>query len=277
MKIAIQGGKASFHDEAVQLYFGENNHELIECATFRGLCNNLANGDADLAVMAVENTLAGSILPNYGLINEYSFHISGEVYLHIVQNMMALPGQKLQDIATVKSHPMALNQCSKYLEELQWIRGIESEDTAESAREISEKQLTGTAAIASKRAAELYNLEIIAPGIENVKQNYTRFLILSAAPQPVEDNVNKTSINFKVKHTPGALASVLNLFKEHNLNMSLIQSIPIPGHPGEYNFHIDFICNDPELCKCALEELKTKTNELKLFGMYKAGKLPYEN
>lgn len=277
MKIAIQGGKASFHDEAVQAYFGENSHELLECPTFRGLSNSLKNGEVDLAVMAVENTLAGSILPNYGLIEEYSFNIIGEVYLRIEQNLMALPGQNLEDISTVRSHPMALNQCSKYLEEQPQMRGIETFDTAESAREIREFNLNKTAAIASRRAAEIYGLEILAESIENVKQNYTRFLVLSTKNNYQLDGINKTSINFKVQHKPGALFGVLNLFQEYNLNMSLIQSIPIPGYPNEYAFHIDFVWRDRDVCERAIDVLKSKTQDFKLLGMYKAGKIPYED
>jgi len=277
LKVAIQGGKASFHDEAVQVYFGENDHELLECATFRRLSLALKSGEADLAIMAVENTLAGSILPNYALIEEFSFNIIGEVYLRIIQNLMALPGQSLNDIHMVKSHPMALNQCSKFLEENPHMRGIETFDTAESAREIMEHQLPGTAAIAGKRAAELYGLSILSESIENVKQNYTRFLILSTKQNYRLDGINKSSINFKVKHTPGALAEILNLLKEYNLNMSLIQSIPIPGYPSEYAFHIDFVWQDKAHCEKAVKVLEEKTKEFKLLGMYKAGKIPYEN
>ena len=276
-KIAIQGGRASFHDLAACQAFPNHRVEIIPCGTFRKQMQTLVESAADYAVMAIENTLAGSILPNYGLLERSSVTIIGEVYLRIEQNLMALPGQKLADIEFVKSHPMALHQCSDFLEAHPHLRGVETDDTAESAREIREQNQKGVAAIASTLAAEAYELEILTASIENIKENYTRFLVLSrtnGAP-PVSPSANKASLRFNVLHKVGALAQVMNVFRDNGLNVCLIQSIPIPGKPDEYSFHVDVEWLERPDYDEAIKELAGVTRHLKILGEYKSGSKPY--
>lgn len=276
MKIAIQGGQASFHDMAARQYFTEGQFELLECQTFRQMCRRLLEKEADLGVMAIENSLVGSLLPNYALLQEYPFFVIGETYLHIQQNLMALPGQSLADIQYIRSHPMALHQCSDFLESHPEIRVIESFDTAESAREISEKEMKGVAAIASKLAAERYGLEILAEEIENLKQNYTRFLILSRRMEKNGVPPNKASINFLLKHQVGALAEVLDIFRKFQINLTLIQSVPLLGHPNQYAFHVDLEWPERESFEKSLSVIRHFSKEVRVFGIYPKGALPYD-
>ncbi|NIR65975.1 MAG: prephenate dehydratase [Aliifodinibius sp.] len=277
MKIAIQGGQASFHDMAVRKFFADQQIGLLECHTFRQVCAALVEREADLSVMAIENTLVGSILPNYTLLEEYPLRIVGETYLRIEHHIMALPGQSLSEIQSVRSHPMALMQCSNFLEAHPQIRGIETFDTAESAREIAEKQLRKTAAIASRLAAEKYNLKVISDNIENIEENYTRFLILSEAPIEDDETPDKASICFNLSHRPGSLAKALEVFHRHQINLTLIQSVPIIGKPNEYAFHIDLEWGDRKVFDAAIDELHHLTYGLKILGIYKRGLLPYED
>lgn len=275
LKVAIQGGRASFHDMACREYFGEREIELRECVTFRQQCVDVMADRAEYAVMAIENSLAGSILPNYALLQEFPLIIRGEAYLQIEQNLMALPGQKLSDIHAIRSHPMALHQCSEFLERHQEIRSVESFDTAESAREISEKQLRGIAAIAGCLAAELYDLAILEASIENIKDNYTRFLVLSKNQEESTSIADKASLSFHVRHEVGALAGILNIFRDHSVNLGLIQSIPIPGRPDEYAFHVDIEWRSRRQYEQAIEQVRRTARELVILGEYKAGKKPY--
>ncbi len=275
-KIAIQGGKASFHDMAARQYFADAQVDICECRTFREQIQQLLAGDVDRVVMAIENTLAGSILPNYALLQSSPTHIIGEVYLRIEQNLMALPGQKLTDIRNVKSHPMALHQCSEFLESHPEIVSNESHDTADSAREIKEQNQKGVAAIAGSLAAEIYDLEILAKSIENIHQNYTRFLVVATRPeQDATASANKASLCFHTMHKVGALAQVMNVFRDNGLNLALIQSTPIPGQPDEYAFHVDIEWLERPDYDEALHDLKKVTRELKVLGEYKSGNKPY--
>ena len=224
--------------------------------------------------MAIENSLTGSILPNYVLLQRFQLHIQGEIYLRIKQNLMALPGQELSDIHTVRSHPIALEQCSDFLSETPQINCIESFDTAESAREIRESNLLGAAAIASALAAQIYKLTILAASIENVKQNYTRFLVLTADDQNTETSANKASLSFHVSHEVGALADILNIFRDHAINLGLIQSVPIPGRPDEYTFHVDVEWQDRNKFEQAMEKVRRGAKELTILGEYRAGLRP---
>lgn len=277
MKVAIQGGQASFHHMAAQQYFNEQPFELAECRTFRQLCQVLQCGEADIAVMAIENSLVGSILPNYALLQEYPFQIIGETYLHIQQNLIALPGQSLKDIHFVRSHPMALLQCSEFLEQHPHLRALETFDTAESAREIREKLLAGVAAIAGKLAAERYQLTILAEEIENVKQNYTRFLILSReALREKGAMADKASLNFHLKHRVGALAEALDIFRRCGLNLTLIQSLPIPGRPSEYAFQVDLEWEERQGLEEGIEALRRLSNQIQILGIYPKGALPHD-
>ncbi len=275
MKIAIQGGEASFHDMAVREHFTDSEIDLIQCWTFRQQCTELAKGRADCAVMAIENSLAGSILPNYGLLEEFPITIVGEIYLQIQQHLMALRGQRLSDIETVRSHPMALLQCSNFLENHSQIRSVETHDTAESACEIREKNLKGVAAIAGTLAAERYQLAILAESIENDKLNYTRFLILEKENGGTQQDLsNKASLVFHVGNTVGALSNVLDIFRDCSLNLALIQSTPIMGRPDEYAFHVDINWQREDDFAKALQKIRRLTKELKVLGKYRAGTKP---
>lgn len=274
IRIAIQGGVASFHDMAARQYFSSEKIEIYPCRTFRGVCEALLNNEANRAVMAIENSLNGSILPNYALLSEFPFAITGEIYMRIQQNLMALPGQSLADIQTVRSHPIALIQCSDYLENHPHLKPQESHDTAESAREIHDQQLTGVAAIAGKLAADLYDLYILEESIENVKKNYTRFIVLEKTDPILGMESNKASLGFHVRHEVGALASVITAFAGNGLNLGLIQSVPIPGHPDEYAFHVDVEWQQKEAFSTAIKEIDQLTTDLRILGIYTAGVRP---
>lgn len=270
-KIAIQGTEASFHDIAAREYFG-SAIDLVECRTFRQQCKKLVAGDADYALMAIENSLAGSILPNYGLLEEFPITIAGEIYIRIQQHLLALPGQTLPNIESVRSHPIALQQCSEFLEAHPQIRSIESHDTAACAKEISGKQLKGVAAIAGRLAAERFGLIILAESIENNKANYTRFLILEKANgKQSSGSPNKASLTFHVRDQVGALAEVLNIFRKYSLNLGLIQSTPIIGRPEEYAFHVDINFQNYNDFLAGLKKVGEVTTKLKILGRYQAG------
>ena len=224
MKVAIQGIKGSFHDIVAKKYFGEDI-ELNECLSFVEIPELINNNTVDGAVMAIENSLAGSILPNYALIDEFDLKIQGEVHLPIHHHLMALENQKLSDIKEVWSHPMALLQCRKYFREHAHIKLVEESDTAEVAQRIQEQQLKGIAAIASKNAAQIYNLNIIETEIQTRKQNFTRFFMLKKKNGNIEkpDLINKASIRFATKHQTGSLVDVLSVFSNYGMSLSKIQ------------------------------------------------------
>jgi prephenate dehydratase len=272
LSVAIQGVRASFHDVASHKVFPNREIHAVECASFPILCQALARGQADFAMMAIENTIAGSILPNYALLQSYGFKILGETYLRIEMCIMALPGQTLADIRRVQSHPMAILQCQDFLSTLPNIQIVEASDTAESALEIAKRGLKEHAAIASKLAAETYGLEILRENIETDRSNYTRFLTLCRSEDYVRPKKsNKTSLRFETKHEPGSLAKVLTLFSQHHLNMTKIQSLPIIGKPYQYGFHVDVEWTDDLHYDAALTALKQETINLVHFGEYPRG------
>jgi prephenate dehydratase len=236
-RVAIQGIRASFHEEAAFKYFGENI-ETVECNSFKQTCEELKHKNADYVVMAIENSIAGSLLPNYNLLREYNFPIVGEVYLPIQLHLLALPGVKFEDIKYVTSHPIAIRQCIDFFDEFPHLQVIESNDTAACAKKIREENQTDTVAIANQLAAKLYNLEIMERRIESNKKNYTRFLILTAKTTD-EALINKASLCFQVGNSVGSLSKVLNIFSEHNINLTKIQSMPVLGKRNEYNFYVD--------------------------------------
>ena len=276
-KIAIQGGKASFHHMAATRFMGEEAFTLVENDTFPALCKSLLEGDADLALMAVENTVAGSILPNYALLETNPLFIIEEVYLEIEHHLMALPGQEIGGIKNVYSHPMALLQCSRYLEDHPHLVATEAHDTADSARDIARGGTLGAAAIAGRMAAEIYGLEILGEAIQNQKRNITRFLVLSAREQADAPAADKASINFRLPHQVGALAEALDIFRRHGLNLTLIQSLPIPHRPHEYTFHVDLEWHDGGLFHHAMDALRDLTGNVALVGVYKKGAKPHDH
>lgn len=272
-KIAIQGYEGSFHQIAAMAYFNEDI-DIIPARSFSDLITISGNTDqCDGGVMAIENSIAGSILSNYSLLQESGLIITGEVYLRIKQNLLALPGQTIEDIREVHSHPMALFQCRQFFKQFPGIKLIESEDTALSAKKINEDQLSGTGAIASDLTAKLFQLEILEEGIETVSNNYTRFLILSKKANPgISPGHNKSSLYFKVQHEPGSLARALLAISEAKVNLSKIQSFPVLGSEWQYYFHVDIEFEEQEQFFNALTALKTLTAELKIFGTYKKGR-----
>ena len=229
IRVAIQGIATSFHEVAAFQYFGVAT-QTVECLSFNAVCESLKDGEADFAVMAIENSIAGSILPNYLLLQQYHFTILGEVYLPIHMHLLALPGVKMSSIKIIESHPMAIRQCSEYLHRLPNIELRESEDTAWSAKKIKEKNLGDTAAIANEQAAKRFGLAILEKRIETHKKNFTRFLILSK-PNGLQRGSNKASLSFEVANEVGSLADALMTFKDGGINLSKIQSVPIIGKP----------------------------------------------
>jgi len=273
-KIAIQGIKGSFHHQVVKEYFSENV-AIDECLSFEELVDSLLSGKSDQAVMAIENSIAGPIIPNYALIDKNNLHIIGEHYLSIHQNLMTLKGQKIEDIKEVHSHPMALLQCMDFLKQYPNIKLVEDKDTAETARRIQEKQLTGIAAIGSKVASEMYDLEIIAPEIQTIKNNMTRFVIIKKQNSFLPENeINRASIKFELDHKRGSLAAVLNVMSDCKLNLTKIQSLPKIETPWKYSFFVDVTFEKYEDFAKAKTLLNIMAEYLKVLGEYKNTK-PY--
>lgn len=273
IKVAIQGLAASFHEVAALSYFQEPV-ETVECLTFHTLCETLDKGKADYAVMAIENSIAGSILPNYFLLQQYHFNISGELYLPIHMHLLALPGVKLKDIRSIESHPMAIRQCSEYLHSLNGIEIRESDDTALSARRVGELKLKTTAAIANELAAKKYGLQILERRIETHKKNFTRFLILNRRSSN-GFTANKASLSFEVANEVGSLADVLTTFKTNSINLTKIQSIPIIGKPSEYSIHVDIEWNRRKNYDDAMKQVLRQVKNLSVLGEYRKAKIEY--
>ncbi|WP_456313624.1 prephenate dehydratase [Pseudomonas shirazensis] len=268
-KIAIQGIKGSFHHQVVKEYFSENV-AIDECLSFDELVDSLLSGKSDQAVMAIENSIAGPIIPNYALIDKNNLHIIGEHYLSIHQNLMTLKGQKIEDIKEVHSHPMALLQCMDFLKQYPNIKLVEDKDTAETARRIQEKQLVGIAAIGSKTASEMYDLEIIAPEIQTIKNNMTRFVIIKKQNSFLpESEINRASIKFELDHKRGSLAAVLNVMSDCKLNLTKIQSLPKIETPWKYSFFVDVTFEKYEDFAKAKSLLNIMAEYLKVLGEYK--------
>ncbi|UTN04814.1 prephenate dehydratase [Flavobacterium bizetiae] len=268
-KIAIQGIKGSFHHQVVKEYFSENV-EIDECLSFEELIDSLLSGKTDQAVMAIENSIAGPIIPNYALIDKNNLHIIGEHYLNISQNLMTLKGQKIEDIKEVHSHPMAILQCMDFLKQYPNIKLVEDKDTAETARRIQEKQLAGIAAIASKTASEMYDLDIIAPEIQTIKNNMTRFVIIKKQNSFLPENeINRASIKFELDHKRGSLAAVLNVMSDCKLNLTKIQSLPKIETPWKYSFFVDVTFEKYEDFAKAKSLLNIMAEYFKVLGEYK--------
>ncbi len=272
-KVTIQGYEGSFHQVAAKQFFGKHV-EVIPCATFREVVRMGEDAkQSDGGVMAIENSIAGSILPNYNLLQKSKLQVIGEVYLSISQNLLVYPGVKLEEIKEVHSHPMAILQCLDYLENQDW-KLVETEDTALSAKHLREHQSKHTAAIASKFAAQLYELDVIGPDIHTLKNNITRFLIMVPAKQKVEiAGADKASIYFQTDHSKGILSKVLAKIAQGGANLSKLQSMPIPGSTFKYGFYADIEFEQKKQLDKLLAELKLMTIHFKVFGLYKKGKV----
>lgn len=272
MKVSIQGYEGSFHQMAAQKFFGKQT-TVLPCATFNDVIKTTTSKEADAGIMAIENSIAGSILPNYNLLQKSNLVIIGEVYLQIDQNLLVNNDVKLEDIKEVHSHPMALQQCFSFLEKYNW-KLIETEDTALSAKHIHQHKSKHIAAIASKLSAELFNLKIIAPNIHTMKNNYTRFLVLQNLNDAQKvNNANKASVNFHTDHSKGSLAKVLTNIADADINLSKLQSFPIPGSNFKYSFHADLEFDNIAQFESVIETMKSITDYLKIYGVYKNGKL----
>ena len=270
-KVAIQGVKGCFHEQAPRQFYQDHGHivpEIVECATFNGLYRSMDLGEADAAVMAIENTVSGGLLPNFELLRKYDRKIRGEVFLRIQQNLMALPGQTIEDIKEVRTHYMAINQTREFFKNYPWIRLVESEDTAKSAAEVAQLGLKGVGAVASELAAQLYGLEILAESIETYKQNFTRFLIFDDALEVDTTKVNKASMCFTLSHTPGSLAHVLTILSFYGMNLTRIQSLPIPGQEWQYFFYVDIKFDDHLRYEQALAAVRPLMEDLNILGEY---------
>lgn len=272
-KIAIQGIQGSNHHIVAQNYYG-NDITLQECLSFDKLVDSLINNHSRQGIMAIENTIAGSIIPNYALIDKNNLHISGEYYLPIHHHLMGLDNQKIEDITEVCSHPMALLQCKEFFKNYKHIKLIEDVDTAEVAKRISENKLKGIAAIAPKIAAEIFDLTVIEDEIQTIKNNATRFVILQTEkPENGIDSINKASLKFELDHKRGSLAAILNVMSDCKLNLTKIQSLPKIETPWKYSFFVDVTFetyNDYAKAKAIIEIM---AEDFKILGEYKNGRL----
>jgi prephenate dehydratase len=272
LKIAIQGIKGSFHHQVAQEYFQRDN-DLDECMSFDELVKSLVENKSQKGIMALENSIAGSIIPNYALIDRNNLHIIGEHYLDIHMNLMALKAQKIEDIKEVHSHPIALLQCAVFFSKYPHIKLVESGDTAETARRIQEQKLTGIAAVAAPIAAQLYDLEILASGIHTIQSNKTRFVIVKTTNKEwPKEEINKASIKFELDDTAGSLATVLNVMNNCKLNLTKIQSMPIIETPFQYSFFVDVIFEKYKHYEKAKKILELMTTHFKVLGEYKNGR-----
>ncbi len=270
-RISIQGYEGSFHQVAAQLFYGKET-TVIPCDTFRDVVKIAGNKkESDAGVMAIENSIAGSILPNYNLLQKSNLRIVGELYLQIRQNLLVNPGVQLEDIREVHSHTMALQQCYDFLDKYKW-KLIETDDTALSAKHIHQHKSKHVAAIASKLAAELYDLTVIAPNIHTLKNNYTRFLMLQREDMAtVITGADKASVTFHTDHSRGSLAKVLTKISEGGINLSKLQSFPIPGSDFKYAFHADMEFDSTEQFNAVIKTISPLTEAIKIYGVYKRG------
>ncbi len=276
-RVSIQGYEGSFHQVAAQEFFGEDV-KVITCSTFREVVRIASSAsESDGGVMAIENSIAGSILPNYNLLQKSDLRIVGEIYLQIGQHLLVNPGVKLEDIREVHSHQMALLQCIDYLEKHPQWKLVETEDTALSAKHVHQHRSKHVAAIASKLAAGLFGLDILAPDIQTMKNNYTRFLVLqpedvAGMTESADKALDKASVNFHTDHSRGSLARVLTKIAEGGINLSKLQSFPIPGSDWEYSFHADMEFDTLEQFNRVIESIRPITVAMKVYGIYKKGK-----
>ena len=275
-RIAIQGAKGSFHDIAAHRYFSGEEIEVIYCATFEDIFSNIKKDDSVIGLMAIENTIAGSLLQNHELLRESDTQIVGEARLHISHSIMCLPEDDWDDITEVNSHPIALMQCREFLNAHPRLKAVEAEDTAKSAEDIFWHKLHGRAAICGKDVAAMYGLKILQEGIETNKHNSTRFLVLSNRWQADDLRkgkvCNKSSLVFTLPHTEGSLSQVLSILSFYKMNLTKIQSLPIIGREWEYQFYIDVVYEDRLRYHQAVDAITPLTKELKILGEYAESK-----
>lgn len=269
MKIAIQGIESSFHHLAVNKMLNTDQVDLIKCNSFENVATKLNDFSSEYAVIAIENTITGTILPNYKLIDVNNFKIIGEVYLNIQLHLMGLEGESIHDIKEVYSHPIALLQCKEYLRKFPpQFKVVEGKDTAFEAKKIKTQNLRGVAAIAGAQVAQEFGLKILDSNIQNMKNNMTRFVLLSRNQDVIPKNANKASLKFELRHESGSLSNTLKLFSLFNINLTKIQSIPIIDKPWQYSFFVDVLFENYTLLTELLKVLETELQELKVLGVY---------
>jgi len=267
-KIAIQGIAGSFHHQVALDVYGPDV-DIIEFSIFEEVAKAVQQGQVDIGVMAIENSIAGAILPNYDLIDRFGLSIDREYYLPISHNLMVLPGTTLEELKEVQSHPMALLQCQKFFDQFPSIKLAVEKDTASVAKKIHEQSLKGIGAIASKKAADIYGLEILAADIQSFKENYTRFIFLKLKEIPTDLNPSKSSLKITIKNEKGGLAKLLTTLADHDLDLSKIQSIPVMEKPWDYAFFIDVLISDIKQYKEALQKVIAEGATVKIMGEYK--------
>lgn len=270
--IAIQGAEGSNHHKVARDFYGENI-QLKECMSFDALVAHLLEGSATDGVMAIENTIAGSIIPNYALIDSNNLHIVGEQYLNIHHHLMALANQTINSINEVWSHPMALLQCKEFFKKHPHIKLVEDVDTAEVAKRIANENLKGIAAIAPKIAAEIFGLQVLEDDIQTMKENATRFVIVQTEkPKLVPSQINKASLKFQLNHKRGSLAAVLNVLSDCKMNLTKIQSLPVIETPWKYSFFVDVTFEKYSDYQKLVKIIKIMAEEFKILGTYKNGR-----
>lgn len=272
-RVTIQGVAGCYHDAAARAYFKDEEITTIPCDSFAELFQRMSCDASLMGIVAIENTIAGSILPNHELLRQSNMQIIGEHKMHISHVLAALPGQTINDLSEVNSHPMALMQCEQFLRQHPNLKMIEKFDTAGSAQEISEQKLLGHAAVCGEYAANLYGLNILERGIETNKRNFTRFLmiadpLLASEMRPRDEKINKSSIMFTLPHTNGALSKVLTIFSFYDINLSKIQSLPIIGREWEYRFYIDLTFDSYVRYHQSIDAVRPLLNDLKILGEY---------
>lgn len=273
LKVTIQGIAGCYHDAAARAYFADRDIDTIPCDTFHAMFDMLDTDASLLGILAIENTIAGALLQNHELLRKSNLTIVGEHKMRISHVLAALPGQELNQLTEVNSHPMALMQCEQYLRRHPNLQIVEKLDTAGSAKDIAEQKLLGHAAVCGEYAANLYNLNIIDKGIETNKRNFTRFLILAdplLAPElrPKEEQLDKASVVFTLPHTHGALSKVLTIFSFYDMNLSKIQSMPIIGREWEYRFYVDLTFDSFVRYRQAIDAVRPLLNDFKILGEY---------
>jgi prephenate dehydratase len=274
IRVSIQGYAGAFHEAAARHHFTDKEVITVPAHTFSDVVRQVESGESDLGLMAIENTLAGSLMNNYDLLQTANLRITAEVYLRIRLNLMAMSGTDISQLREVHSHPVALMQCQDFFKAWPDIKLIKDVDTALSAREVMEKGDPSRGAIASVAAAELYDLDILAPGIESNKLNHTRFLVLERGRDHQSDTGNKVSLSFSTSHESGSLYKVLMVLAAYQVNLTKIQSAPIVGKPFEYRFHVDFLLEGHVSLEQALEAIRPICQELRILGVYKQGIKP---
>lgn len=271
MKIAIQGVRGAFHEQAAREYFSGQNVEIVEKMTFEEMLDSVTEFESDFGMMAIENTISGTIHANLTLLKQRDVKICGEIFIRIKQNLAVLPGVKIEDLTEVRSHYMAINQTRQFFRKYPKIRLVESEDTALSLKQVAEENLQTVGAVGSQLAAKMYGLEIIADGIETNKKNYTRFLVIQRSSENIAENFDKASLNIVLPNQVGRLSQILSIISFYDVDLTKIESVPIIGQPLNYMFYVDVCFTDRVKYQNMLTAIRPLLRELNILGEYMGG------